>query len=63
MMTLLGVPYIESAFFETIFFTPDTMQCYCALYDDNAIGMFDYEFIECAIRSVLYNKCACIDTE
>ena len=48
--------------FQDYLFTPDTMQCYCTLYDDNTLCMFDYKFIACTIRSVCMYKCMHIYT-
>ena len=30
------------------------------MYDNNALGVFDYIFIVSAIRSAMYNKCVCL---
>ena len=37
ILTLLGVPYVESALFWDYIFTPNTMLWYCTLYDDNTV--------------------------
>ena len=41
ILTLVGVPYVESALFWDYIFTPDTMLWCHALYDDNAVYAFD----------------------